>query len=97
MYDYASFFKRQNDRDTPKTIREYVYCLFYKHCIAFCFYLGSQFCIKLLLSVSRLLYLGSQFFIKLLLSVSRLLYLGSQFFTELLFSVEQNLNHKLAL
>ena len=59
----------------------------------FCFYLGSQFFIKLLLSVSRLLYLGSQFFIKLLLSVSRLLYLGSQFFIELLLSVEQNINH----
>ena len=37
----------------------------------FCFYLGSQFFIKLLLSVSRLLYLGSQFFIELLLSVEQ--------------------------
>ena len=63
----------------------------------FCFYLGSQFFIKLLLSVSRLLYLGSQFFVKLLLSVSRLLYLGSQFFIELLLFVEQNINRKLAL
>ena len=60
----------------------------------FCFYLGSQFFIKLLLSVSGLLYLGSQFFIELLLSVSRLLYLGSQFFIELLLSVEQNNNRR---
>ena len=34
-------------------------------------YLGSQFFIELLLSVSRLLYLGSQFFIELLLSVEQ--------------------------
>ena len=60
----------------------------------FCFYLGSQFFIKLLLSVSGLLYLGSEFFIELLLSVSRLLYLGSQFFIELLLSVEQNINRR---
>ena len=63
----------------------------------FCFNLGSQFLIKLLLSVSRLLYLGSQFFIKLLLSVSRLLYLGSQFFIELLLSVEQKFFGRISL
>ena len=33
--------------------------------------MGSQFFIKLLLSVSRLLYLGSQVFIELLLSVEQ--------------------------
>ena len=55
------------------TIRYYIKLeranLSYDH--LFCFYLGSQFFIKLLLSVSRLLYLGSQFFIELLLSVEQ--------------------------